>query len=271
MRCDLEETANANSDARVIEAGRVGLPSTVESAFRAHLSTSVFSTNATAAKILAFHGISEIAHARRLCIHRAGGDVRAGLANYKVEQGDYFRRRTAFEKLWKRGRSLLYGAVNSGNLGALDYGEFCLVVEDPARLPKAERAVFPGDSAIRYASSTGKLRTAKAVKEATAWKDRAELAIVKLASSIATTHPAGWPELICREGDYIEVAQIGDIPISAITEVRVGAAYRKTQMDGVARVSQGLPLDDATAMNIKATDAINRWVDSHKMKIVHVP
>lgn len=267
MRRDLEATANANSGARVIEAGRVGLPSTVESAFRAHLSTSVFSTNAAADKILAFDEISEITHMRGLCIHWAGGDARAGLAYYKVRQERWYRRRTAFEKLWKRGRSLLYGAVNSGNLGVYAHGGFCLVVEDPTRLPKAEWALFPGNSAKRYATLAGKPRTAKAVKEATAWKDRAELAIVKLGSSIETTHPAGWPELICRKSDFIEVAQIGGIPISAITEIRVGAANWKKLMDGVARKRRKLPLDAGTAMDVKAADAIIGW----GVKIVRVP
>ena len=227
----------------------------------------MFSTNATAEKILAFDEISEITHTRGLCIHWAGGDVRTGLADYKVRQERWYRRRTAFEKLWKRGRSLLYGAVNSGNLGVYEHGGFCLVVEDPTRLPKAERAVFPGNSAQRYATWAGKLRTAKAVKEATAWKDRAELAIVKLGSSIATTHPVGWPELICRGGDYIEVAQIGDIPISAVTEVRVEAANWKRLMDGVARKRRKLPLDDGTAAEVKAVDAIIGW----GVKIVRVP
>ena len=99
MRRDLSATAAGNSTARAAQAGRVGLSPATDTAFRAHIADSVFSTNASAEKILAFDELSQVMHTRGLHIHQAGGDVRAGLAAYRKGQGQWFRRHSAFEAL----------------------------------------------------------------------------------------------------------------------------------------------------------------------------
>lgn len=153
MRHDLRATATGNSATRAAQAARANLVRTVNRDFRQFVAGFAFATNASAEKIVAFDELGSVMCGRRLAIHRRTGDVRAGLADYRKRQGKWFRRRLAFETIWKRGRTLLYGVVNPGSLGAPAAGTPASTCEH--RLNSSYSTPRPPDSRNAAPRNTG--------------------------------------------------------------------------------------------------------------------
>ena len=85
------------------------------------------------------------------------------------------------------------------------------------------------------------------------------------------TVPTDWPDLVCPGSDYLEVAQIGAIPVSAVSEVRVAAKeWKVLTREAMDHRKRGLPLRTKTQAEINAADAISRWATTHGVKIVTV-
>ncbi len=176
---DLTATAAANDARRQAAAkaaigadgsGRLGR-------FAALVAGSPCSTNVSAHKVLVFHEVGEILDARRYQVQRAGGDVSAAAEAFEGDQETSLEPRQAFEDLWEHGRRLLYGAVNAGGMGTEGrYGPFCLVVPAPDNPEPDALAVFPGNTAERYASGPV-ADEAAACRDATSWGQRSGLAV----------------------------------------------------------------------------------------------
>jgi hypothetical protein len=158
MARSLIRVAERNSTAcRVVAYDRVRADSTGQLAdFLAFVSSSVFSSNVPASKVIAFDEVKAFLDSRSLFQRGCKGDRRAGLRAFRVAQGSWYVPRVRFEALWNYGREFVYGVVNAGGLGADGpFGQFCLVIANPhANAPKAV-AVFPANSAERYASGAG--------------------------------------------------------------------------------------------------------------------
>jgi len=198
--------------------------------------------------------------ARSWCVARAGGDVAAGLAYFAAQQGAYLPRREGFEDLWEHGRRFVYGAVNAGGMGTEGrFGPFCIVIADPeAQSPKA-LAVFPGDSAQRYTTADGGVDAAAAEAEATAWRERAALAVVHHSSEATGADPGRWGEVVCRRDHYLEVVVAGHLPVSIVDEVRL----RGTLVDRLDELESRRFLGEALAADedneVRAYRALQRW------------
>src|SRR5438270_11263450 len=119
------------------------------------------------------------------------------------------------------------------------FGPLCLVITDPETPPADALAVFPGDSAQRYTTGDGSINEPRAVAEATAWRDRAALALIERWSEALGTPAAHWPSIVCRADHYLEVARAGLLSPASLAEVRLRTSLRDRLADLEARLVSG--------------------------------
>lgn len=271
---DLTAVAQGNSAARQA-AGRAaveGDPSGRLALFRDLAASAAFGTNVKLWKILACDAAGAIVDTRRAYIHVAGGDIDQGLAIFATAQGRFLGPRAAFEGLWDGGTTLVYGAVNAGGIGLeTKMGEVCLLLEDPGGLRLEALAVFPGDSAQRYADATAVADAGRATAEATAWGDRGDLAVIERGVDARLAPKRNWPFVLCSDRRYLETVIAGQLPLAALTEVRLRTARRSELRKLRARWVNGDPRLTATQRNeVAAYDALTRWRRRHGTVISEV-
>ena len=229
---------------------------------------SAFSTNVDASKVEAFDALGTILDARALKIHEAGGDEIAGLEAFQATQEDWFIRRTGFEALWRDGSRFVYGAVNAGGMGVERprFGPFCLVVANPAAEAEAI-AVFPADTAERYASPTGDVDRDLARNKAAAWRDRGHATVIERAADVPTAPTTDWPRLICNPRRYLEAIVAPGPELSAVDAIRVRDSYLERLADLTVAGSED-PLEAATEQRqLNAIETIRRWRSEHGVAI----
>ncbi|MCE9622688.1 MAG: hypothetical protein K8R99_10115 [Actinomycetia bacterium] len=254
---DLTGTAGANHDQRVGDASALiaADPSRALAAFETLVAASVMTTNVTADKVLAFDDASEILDARRIAIAAEGGDTGRGLSRFA--KGSWAPRREAFEDLWTDGRSAVYGAVNIGGPGA-GFGDFCLVIESPD-VGATGVAVFPGDSAQRYTDPASDVDEGAVLDEATAWDDRAALAVVERADDVQSRPSSEWPTVLCSPDRYLETVRLGALPLSAIASVRLASDERSELRSLRSLVVRGQTVSPTDRRRAAAYAALYRW------------
>lgn len=263
MPADLTATATANSVARRGDAAaRIGGDDSGQLLrFRDCVADeSRFSSNVTADKIVRFQVGGEVLHGRAL-----DGEVA-----FNHRQGDWLARRQAFEDLWEHGRRLVYGAVNAAGMGTESFGVFCLVVRDPESPPPEALGIFPGNTAERYWNEPAGVDAARAINEATAWSDRADLAVLELGDEVLAAAEAEWMAMTCSSDRWLEVARAGDLPLGAVTEIRFRAELRKRLDDQLAAQLAGATLNRLQANEVAAYRVILGWRRSHGATITDV-
>jgi len=273
MALDLTATAAANGTGRRAVADEV-VSADVTGAlgrFRHLVAGSGMGTNVTADKVLGYDAAGELLDARRLAIQAAGGDEEAGLRRFEARQAAWLGRRQGFEDLWEQGRRLVYGTVNVGGMGAESFGPICVVVADPEHGAPSALAVFPGDSAQRYAAADGTVDTSAAVAAATAWADRAHLATSEHGAEAASRPEAEWPGVVCRATRYMEVVRAGELPLDRVAEVRLRLALLARLQALRAQALAGDTLTDVERNEAAAYDAVRRWGRTHAVTIAGVP
>ena len=123
--------------------------------------------------------------------------------------------------------------------------------------------MFPGDSAQRYTTASGGVDEPAAIAEATAWPDRADLAVAERGAEVAGAPEAVWPEVVCRPDRYFEVVRAGSLPPSSLTEVRLRSDFRDRLDDLQARVLAGDSLDPVEQNEVAAYDVVHGWRRVH--------
>jgi hypothetical protein len=254
------DVTSANSAARCAEAD---LLVTSDSSgrlrsFQELARSGVVSTNVDASKVQIFGEVAELLDARRVELHKAGGDASAAQGAFATRQGSYLAGREAFERLWIDGVSFVYGALNAGGLGTQGrYGPFCLIVADPTGRSRAV-ALFPGDSAQRYTVGASVDRDGVR-SEATAWEDRDSLAVVERHAEALAAHEAEWPAVICRPKSYLEAVMGPPLPIEDVVEVRLAQPYLERLADLQAREVAGDVLTPSEREEVLAYTELQNW------------
>jgi hypothetical protein len=272
MPRDLNAIAAANSHARRAQArqavqrdasGRLA-------AFHAIAGTSVFGTNVDYAKVLDFADAGELLDGRRIHMRRSGNAAQ-GLRAFAAVQRGILVRREAFEDLWQNGRRFLYGALNIGGAGVEAFGPVCIVVADPEDPAPDALAVFPGDTAHRYADRAGAVNAGLATQEATSWRDRAELAVVVHEADVPKVPDAAWAAVVCSDGGYIEIVRAGALPLRAVAEARLRTSLRQRLDDIHGRWVIGDPsLTQVERNEAAAYDVLLEWRRDHGTAVVDV-
>jgi len=193
----------------------------VARAFVSFVEGADISSNVDSHKLTVFNRVGEVLDLRRIVAQSFGGNIVSAVE--ELLEDAWFRRRQAFEALWVHGDRFVYAAFNFSLLGPTDYGPFCLVFTPPAS-PLA-LAVFPCNSAAAYVDEHGHCYSEKARSEATLWNERGLRLALSNSSSIRTTPKADWPTLMEQVRSMPEIV-ITPLPLSALTEVRIGETFR---------------------------------------------
>lgn len=264
------DVTSANSAGRRERAGSLvaGDPSGRLADFRALAASALVSTNVEAFKVEVFDEADEVLDARRIDARRAG-DEAAGLAAFRDRQGSWLQRREAFERLWVDGESFIYGALNAGNRGVPRFGDFCLVVGDPAARSRSV-ALFPEDTAQRYTNGSD-VDAERVRNEATAWSDRDALAVVERDAEALTANDDAWPEVVCRENHYLEAVLGPPLPVRDVTEVRLPQPYLDRLEELEVRELAGEDLTPSERKEVSAFSSLQRWRSTHSTTVVGIP
>ena len=208
--------------------------------------------------MLTFDEAREVLDARAVEVHRAGGDMAAGLAAFAARQLKG-RRREAFEALWIDGERFIYGALNAGGLGTRGrFGHFCLVLSAPSTRGRTV-ALFPGDSAQRYTDDMGSVDAVLAGSEISTWNDRAALAVVERGTEAMAAPADDWPEVVCRPDHYLEAVLSPPLPLADVAEVRVAKTYADRLADLQVRELAGDDLPGSERQEARAYSALQGW------------
>ena len=258
MAHDLIAIAQANSAARKAAADALVAtdPSGRLAAIRDAGASAALSTNVDAAKVRNYDA--------------AGGIVPTPRP---ISGADPWRaRREAFEDMWQHGHQFVYGAVNIGNMGAEDFGSFCIVVADPATPAPDALGTFPADSAQRYVSTAAVVDEPRALHEATGWADRGPLTVTERAHEALVRPTGDWPDVVCEPGRYLEVVRAGPLPLTAVSQVRLRAT-RRTELDKLQarRHLLGATLSARQRHDVAAYDVVQGWRRSLGVSVVDVP
>jgi hypothetical protein len=215
-------------------------------------------TNADAEKVLSFDEAQAILHRRALFTAQADGDTGAGLEAFEAQ--DWAPRRQAFEDLWQDGRRFVYCAPNPGALGALKYGDYCLIV-DPATLEQADTAVFPSDTAQTYTNDTALVHATLAYQEVGGWPARSEVALVHHGDRAVGLSPAERAELVCGAEMYMEVVTVGPLGLDQVAILRVQKDLWEEHDELWWQWKGNLLTDPSDLAKAKAYDALLGWED----------
>lgn len=262
-------SANSARHRQAADDAVTGDPSGHVGAFRALAGVAVASTNVDADKVKIFDAAAELLDARRLEIHRAAGDRTAGMAAFESRQGSWLGPRTDFEHLWVDGEAFVYFAVNAGGRGVPKFGDYCMVVSDPSGDGRSV-AVFPGDSAQRY-GSTSPIDSGRVRDEAAAWDDRDAIVVSQLGSRAVTVPPTRWPQLICSDDGYLEVVVAPSPPIADVVEVRLRQSHLDRLEELEVRAVAREPLDPTELAEAHAFRSIEGWRATHGTITVGIP
>jgi len=238
--------------------------------FRLLADRAAASTNVDAEKIRCFDESDAILDVRGFCTWQMDGDRAAGLRVFGERQGDWLPRRQAFEELWLDGESFRYFAVNAGGLGTQGaYGKFCLLLTEVTERGRVA-AIFPGDSLQRYTTATA-VDSARIMREAAAWTIRGSVTVVERGPEALTIHEAGWLEVICRPGQYLEAVVGPPLPLADIAEVRLPASYLTQLDDYDQRELAGEALQEDQANELRAFRSLQRWRRTLGLLITPLP
>lgn len=233
MPIDLTATAAENSHRRRDEAAALvanDATGSLRTFWESMKETSMGST-VHAAKVVSYDESSEIVCTRQAMIKELGraldpDEIEEMFHSRQISHDgfDWYPARMAFESHWHHGTELVYWSLLTDGPGLATvpgqrYGPYCLVIKDPQTPPPLALAVFPGNTAELY--GTGGVLNPQCEDDATAWEDRGDMLTGKHALGAASTPQHDWAALICSPDDFSEVVRAGDLPISAIGEVRM--------------------------------------------------
>ncbi|WP_373203203.1 hypothetical protein [Mycobacterium marinum] len=224
--------------------------------FAVQLQGALPGTNVDAEKVLCYDEARAILHRRALFIAQAGGDTAAGLAAFEAQH--WSPRRQAFEDLWQDGRRFVYFAPNPGTLGALKYGDYCLIA-DPATLEQADTAVFPSDTAQTYTNEMAIVDGTLAYQEVGGWPARSEVALVHHGDRALSLSPAERAELVCGADTYMEVVTVGPLRLEQVAILRVNSDLWEEHDDLWWQWKDNLLTDPGDLAKAKAYGALLGW------------
>lgn len=154
---------------------------------------------------------------------REGGDPEDHL---RAHQQEYYARRVGFDRSFQDGEQFRYGALNVGNLGAYEYGAYCIVLRPPTA--EARVALLPDNSLERYIDPAScKVYASRIADEGGPWRCRAHIAALKHGTAAAATGPDNWPDLLCgrgKQGPFIEVILGDPIDRARVEALRMSRA-----------------------------------------------
>jgi hypothetical protein len=194
-----------------------------------------------------------------------GGDSEDYL---KLQQGQYYHRRVAFERSFVDGENFRYASLNIAGTGLSYYGPYCLVLRDP---DGNLAALLPANSLKRFVNDEPQLDTAALRREIAPWPNRHHLAACKHARDVANTPDADWPKMMCHatetDESFVEIILGSPVTPQALLEVRVDKA--KTRLDDLVAGTVTGTLTDAERTELMARLEVVEELAKHKLDALY--
>jgi hypothetical protein len=140
-------------------------------------------------------------------LERRTGEPRDVLLRARLK--NYYDLRTAFDGALAHGTRFRYGALNLGGLGAVRFGDYCLVFQASYAAGLAALAYLWADSLKTYILPDGTVDLAGLRRDACPHSHRQFLAGLKHGAEVERTLEADWPTLVCSSAGFIEAVFLG--------------------------------------------------------------
>ncbi|HKH47647.1 MAG TPA: hypothetical protein VKM72_23565 [Thermoanaerobaculia bacterium] len=135
--------------------------------------------------------------------------------------GAYYDRRMAFDRCVSQGERLHYGALHLGGLGAVHFGDYCLVFKEAFAVGRAELAYLWADSLKTYLLPGCMVDEEGLQRDACPHSHRHYLAALKHGADAASLAEERWPALICSRDGFIEALFAGSPTPGDLQAVRM--------------------------------------------------
>jgi hypothetical protein len=135
--------------------------------------------------------------------------------------GGFYGPRVLFEAAFEDGERFRYGALNVGGVGAVKYGECCVLVADRLAASGAPVAYLRGDSLKTYVLPTSAVDVAAVERDAAPHANRQHLAALKHGAGFCHAAEDRWGSLLCSADEYIEAIFVGDLRPDGLDRVRM--------------------------------------------------
>ena len=135
--------------------------------------------------------------------------------------GDYYSRRTTFDRHFKNGEALRYGALNAGGLGVRLYGDYCVVLHIRQFEQSNVVAYLRSDSLKTYLLPSGLVDDASLQRDATPHSHRHIFAAIKYEPKITPSEEVLWPTLLCSDADFIEAVFLAQVTPVEVESIRI--------------------------------------------------
>jgi hypothetical protein len=195
-----------------------------------------------------------------------GGDSEQHL---KRQQGDFYRKRVAFDRSFVNGESFRYASLNIGGAGLSYYGLYCLVLRDPDPGDGDLAALLPANSLKRFMNDELQLDAAALRREVAPWPNRHHLAARKHARDVASIPDAAWPQMMCHatetDESFVEVILGSPVTPQALTELRVDTA----RLDELVAGTVTGALTDSERTELMARLEVLEELAKHKLETLY--
>ncbi|HEX3526953.1 MAG TPA: hypothetical protein VH988_07785 [Thermoanaerobaculia bacterium] len=132
----------------------------------------------------------------------------------------FYELRVTFDHSFQDGERFRYGALNIGGMGAITYGEYCVVLQGQVSSGRSQVAYVRADSLKTYMLGPI-LNETDIRKDATPHAHRHHLATLKHASDVPGCPEDGWPHLLCSSSDCVETIFTGAVSPTDTEVVRM--------------------------------------------------
>jgi len=152
-------------------------------------------------------------------LERRTGHPREELLRSRLR--DYYDRRMAFDRHLDQGTRILYVALNLGGLGAVHYGDYCLVFGEAFAAGLADLAYLWADSLKTYLLPGDVVDDAGLRRDACPHSHRHCQATLKHGEEAVGLAEASWPALVCSRNGFIEAIFVADPDPGDVQAVRM--------------------------------------------------
>lgn len=142
--------------------------------------------------------------------------------------------RLIFNKKIRNEELFKYTAVNIGNLGLQNFGEFCFCINNLTSKNLINLALIKGNSLDSYSDADFSLDFDRLLKDISSIEMIKELISIKHKYEIINeTNKIDWPNKICNNNCYIEAVVLDELDIKKINCVKIDSNYN-SQFNKVA-------------------------------------
>jgi hypothetical protein len=151
--------------------------------------------------------------------HLSGRGIEEAL---RERLGEWYERRTTFDRSFRDGELFRYGALNAGGTGVDKlFDPFCVVLTRIFQGALMAVAYLPGDSLKICFGADGIFDDAAIQRRATPHTHRHLMVALERANEISGVDERRWPELVSSGLQYFEVVFVGEVSLDAVGCVRV--------------------------------------------------